>query len=340
MFQCAKTKRERGQFFTKVNSFGHPEFQAWARRAGLPNATVLEPFAGAGDILRMLESEGLLGDFAAFDIEPQAANVGVRDTLDAFPVGFDVVVTNPPYLARNSAAKRGLPFPMTEHDDLYKLAIEQCLAHARFVAAIIPASFLTSGMFRERLDAVLCLGAGMFDDTEHPVCLALWGPDAGDGVVVRGEDTLGTLDGIASLRPRPDRRFSLRFNAPDGAIGLRGVDGTKGPTIRFCHGDEVEGVSSESRSNTRISLGLPHDRDLVESIVHAANLRLRLLREASGDVLLTAFKGTRQDGCARRRLDYGLARGLLDMAIADVLGVAAPGIRPAGMVALPLQNAA
>ncbi|ARJ66091.1 Putative type I restriction-modification system methyltransferase subunit (plasmid) [Magnetospirillum sp. XM-1] len=328
-------KVEKGQFFTRANPFGHARFKAWAKGAGLPDvAVLLEPFAGAGHLLRHLADEGLLGMHTAFDIEPQADGIVQRDTIADFPENFDVVVTNPPYLARNSAARRGLSFPEgARHDDLYKEAIARCLDNAGHVAAIIPASFLTSGLFRERLEAVVCLGAGLFDDTEHPVCLAMWGPGRGRGDVFLGEELLGTLADLEAMRPRPQRRHSMAFNAPDGAIGLRGIDGTLGASIRFVRGGEIDGVSSASRSNTRIALDATFSAEQVDLIMAAANRILGTLRAGTGDVLLTAFKGIRKDGLLRRRLDYALARDILDVAISEVSATDAAGSEELRMAA-------
>src|SRR3546814_1893314 len=125
------TKRLHGQFFTITNPFEHPAFLAWAKRADIKNKKLLEPFAGANHLVKMLDELELLGSWASFDIEPKAPGVRSRDTLKSFPSGYDVVVTNPPYLAKNSATRLGFSFPETHYDDLYKLAIDRCLSGAR-----------------------------------------------------------------------------------------------------------------------------------------------------------------------------------------------------------------
>ena len=142
-----RRKRARGRYFTAANLFDTPHFRAWAADAGLPRAVLLEPFAGGGDLLAMLSDLRLRGDFYACDLFPAAPGIVWRDSLADFPRGFSVVVTNPPWLARNSATRRGLPFPQTRFDDLYKHSVDLCLRNANYVAAIIPASFLSSGLF-------------------------------------------------------------------------------------------------------------------------------------------------------------------------------------------------
>jgi len=172
----AGRKRAEGRYYTIHNPFDHPAFRAWAADAGLPGAVVLEPFAGAGHLLRALETVGLGGPAAAYDLAPGGPGIGQRNTLADFLAGHDAVVT-PPYLARNSAARRGLLFPETLHPDLYLHCLDLCLRHARFVAAIVPDSFLQAGRLQDRCQGVVSLPVPMFGDTERPVCLALFGPD-------------------------------------------------------------------------------------------------------------------------------------------------------------------
>ena len=85
------------------------------------------------------------------DIHPADERVEMRDTLDAFPLGFDVCITNPPWLAKNSVTARGLAFPDCSYDDLYKFALEKCLDNCGWVAALVPELFIRASLFQERL---------------------------------------------------------------------------------------------------------------------------------------------------------------------------------------------
>lgn len=309
----AGRKRAEGRYYTLHNPFDHPAFQAWAVEAGLPGATVLEPFAGAGHLLRALDAVGLGGPQAAYDLVPAAPGVRARDTLADFPTGHDVVVTNPPYLARNSAARRGLPFPETAHPDLYLHCLDLCLAHARFVAAIVPDSFLQAGRLQARCATAVSLPFPMFGDTEHPVCLALFGPEpAPDLEVWTGPLRLGRLSDLRRALPVRRARIQVAFNVPDGPLGLRAVDGQKAASIRFVPGAEIPSarIKGSSRSLTRLTVeGVAPER--LGDLASAANDALAEMRARTGDVFLTAFKGLRADGRFRRRLDFALARALL-----------------------------
>lgn len=307
-----RDRRQAGRFYTTANPFRHPAFLAWAGAAGLPEARIVEPFAGSNRLIRFLVAMGLCRDFRSYDLEPAGPQVLRRDTLASFPAGFPVCVTNPPWLARNSATLRGLDFPDCAFPDLYLHCLDHCLRHCRFVAALVPESFLRNGVrfdtFRSRLRGFVSLTARLFAETGHPVGLALFGPDrADDAVVWTDRRRLGSLKALEALRPepRPDGP-PLRFNDPAGRLGLHALDDTRGPSIRFCEGRELDGylVKPTGRHITRIGVagGIR---------IEEWNEFLHEFRERTQDVLLTSSKGLRRDGRYRRRLDWRLARGIV-----------------------------
>ena len=303
-----REKRAHGRYFTAVNLFDTPHFRAWAENAGLPDATLVEPFAGRGDLVGMLSDLGLCRRVRAYDVAPASGGVERRDTLADFPRGR-VVVTNPPWLARNSATRRGLPFPETRFDDLYKHSVDLCLRNADHVAAIIPASFLSSGLFRGRLLAVDVAAVPVFRDTENPTCLALFAPDpSADVVVYHGGRRVGKLSSLEKHLPNPsDRQASVRFNEPNGRLGLVAIDNTREASIRFCKGGELSrhSIGATSRMITRIAGNFGRN---VGGLVDDLNEMLNRFRRKTDDVFLTPFKGLRKDGKYRRRLDFARAR--------------------------------
>lgn len=301
-------KRQRGQFYTVNNPFAHRAFRQWARLAGLPNSTILEPFAGCNSLIDHLKKMELCGDYAAFDIEPAAAGVKKRNTLRRFPRGYDVCITNPPWLAKNSATGRGLAFPDTTYDDLYKFAVARCLEHCGYLAALLPESFIRSGLFHDRLYSFISLTKPIFADTTHPVGLALFLPKATPHITVySGGKRVGRLADIEKCRPHANGKRKVTFNAPDGGLGLIAVDNTHGASIRFCHPREIEDyeIGSTSRYITRLMV-------VGENVsIGALNDALHEFRETTCDVLMTPYRGLRKDGKYRRRLDWDLARGLV-----------------------------
>ena len=306
-------KRARGRFYTAGNPFTLTPFRDWAKRAGLPDRRVLEPFAGANNLIRMLRELSLCGDFAAYDIEPGHGSVRRRDTLADFPSGFEVCVTNPPWLARNSATRRGLPYPGGAYDDLYKRCLALCLERCPRVAALVPASFLQSGLFRERLEHYILLHRILFDDTENPVCLALFGPEPTAAVRIHHDgEYVGDLRALARRLPVEKRARDLKFNDPGGPLGFVSFDDVRRPSIRFCDADEIQdrAIKTSSRFVTRIG-GCGR---VTPARVARLNRSIDAFRRDTADIFLTPFKGLRRDGQYRRRMEFALARRFLNAA--------------------------
>ena len=322
-------KRASGRYYTRGNPFQLEPFQTWAKASNLEQQIVLEPFAGAKDIPQLIDSADLrCQDWAFYDIAPGAKGIVQRDTLADFPKEFNVCITNPPWLARNSATRRGLPFPeATRYDDLYKYALEQCLTHCEWVAAIIPEAFIRSGLFLERLHDFISLvpqkhnkanyppdkgGRGvtvMFEDTEHPVGLALFAPHTTSDVRVwRNNQPLGNLKALRTHLPQPSKNRSIVFNDPDGNLGLIAIDNTVSASIRFCPPEELKDYPIRVHCRSITKIGVPWRVD-----INLLNDRLATIREKTHDVFLTAFKGLRRDGHYRRRLDWALTRAIVDL---------------------------
>ena len=301
-------KRGNGQYFTARNPFQHRAFIKWAKQAELSSAHILEPFAGSNFLIRHLETMGLCNRFTSFDIEPAADDVVVKDTLANFPAGYDVCITNPPWLAKNSATARGLQFPDCAYDDLYKFALERCLDNCDYVAALIPESFINAGIFHDRLTDFISLTTRLFVDTAHPVGLALFLPNKTNKVTVYSDNKrLGFLTDITNKRPLPDNSGPrVEFNAPDGNVGLIAIDNTREASIRFCDPRELGAyeVRRSCRSITKLKVSCRVQID-------KWNEWLTDFREETHDVLMTSFRGVRKDGRYRRRMDWALARGII-----------------------------
>ncbi len=325
-----------GQFYTITNPFGFDPVFQWVNLMRESDCVAfqskwLEPFAGANNIVNMINDTGwktaINDNWDCFDIAPmsQAKNtsgvvVQKRDTLTSFPRGYKVAITNPPYLAKNSATRKNLPFLDTHYEDLYQVSLLQMLDNCDWVAAIIPDSFTTQGLFHNRLWATVTLTARMFADTEVPVCLALFVPENikhdNNFDLYRNNVFLGSYDDIAQKCDiiKPENHYGVAFNDKNGAIGLRAVDGTSGPTIKFVLGKTIpsEDISAKNRAITRISANADFDVDMV---VNIANHLLEDYRKKTNDVFLTSFKGLRKDDKYRRRLDWATARNIIEKAI-------------------------
>ena len=318
-------KRELGQYYTIQNPFTLEPFKQWFFKIKTENKTILEPFAGANNIpLLMMEvDDDLIWD--CFDIEPSKKNKTSRfkiiqkDTIENFPYGYDICITNPPYLGKSSASRRKIPFPETKYDDLYKLCLDIMLKNCKYVAAIIPESFITAELFHNRLNCVISLQCEMFDDTECPVCLALFNfEERQDFDIYKMNQKVGTYLELQKFYPTSNIKNRWKFNDPKGNIGVKCVDNQKEPSIKFINGEEIPETSIKvsSRALTRIS-GL--SKNINEAIfIKKCNEILNKYREETYDVFMTSFKGLRKDGQYRRRLDFETIRLIMNKALEEL----------------------
>ena len=178
-----------------------------------------------------------------------------------------------------------------------------------YVAAIVPASYLSSKLFFDRLSSFVFLNdKDMFSDTENPVGLALFSSKSQKIDIYQDDTRIGEYHELLQYVPDPKPVLKLKFNSTEGELGLVGIDDTYGPSIHFCRGEELKhySICHSSRSITRIS-GL----EVSALLLRALNEQLACFREATQDIFLTPFKGLRKDGKYRRRIDYRLARKLI-----------------------------
>ena len=307
----ASIARSNGIYYTvRFNPFKYRAFGYWAQRHAIASRTILEPFAGANNIIGMLQAIGLADSFCSYDLYPKAAAVQRRDTIADFPTGFEVCITNPPWLYKSSAKRRGLPYPETGYDDFYKHCLALCLEHSPYIAALVPASFLQSGLFRNRLEALIVIQRTLFECTESPVCLALFAGTGEDGraAIYIDDDYIGTLQELVRHLPPAVSDRRIVFNVPDGALGFIAIDNSIEPSIGFCFGSALQRyhICHSSRSITRIA-GVAPNTELIARL----NERVARIRTSTRDVFLTTFKGLRRDGGYRRRMEYGLARDII-----------------------------
>lgn len=333
-----KDKKMLGQFFTITNPFEVAPFKMWMESINIDEDTVfLEPFAGANNIVNMIQDIGFLNKWDCFDISPNNEinntkyHIEKRDTLKLFPKNYKIAITNPPYLAKNSATRSGIKYPNTKYQDLYLYSLDRMVKNVDYCAAIIPESFITSPIFTNKLIFVVSLTCKMFDDTDCPVCLAMFSPtkdkkkfnlSKNDFVIYSMNERIGTYDELKkSIKLNKKIDIKWVFNDPNGSIGLRGVDNTKCASIKFVDGNEINPsrIKVSSRSLTRIS-GLPQSYD-IELFIELLNKNLSKYRNATHDVFLTAFKNLRMDNKYRRRLDFDTARYLLNITILEMEGL-------------------
>jgi hypothetical protein len=326
-------KIELGQFYTRSSPFQFERFKKWF--LSIPNLNqikIIEPFAGSNSIAKMILDEYSMiksDNWRSFDIEPEAQELNLvpevkltrKDTLLDFPSGFDIAITNPPYLAKNSATRKGSEVDFGIYQDLFEISLERMLSKCDYVAAIIPESFITRNVFQHRLEFVISLNIEMFHDTEFPVCLAVFSPmNSSNFEIWRGAQFLGNFKELkqnsenllVDTKPR-----IITFNDPLGILGLTAIDSTMKPTIRFIPGSQIDNskIKISSRAETRMSSDLFSKIRSIDELILEANKILDEYRLLTHDVFLTSFKGLRADGAYRRRLDWNTASRILGTAL-------------------------
>jgi hypothetical protein len=293
----------------------------------------LDPFAGDGHLLEAIKSDAVLGSqvklATGFDI--QGDTFPFNDSLVAIPnPQRAMIVTNPPYLANHSARRKGVDqlvaryFASSTQKNLYRIALENSLASADYVVAIIPETFLLSTFPKHRLVLAVVIQDSLFGDTDAPALVACFGKnESANAHIFTGNQSIGTLTEILALRESTAPKRTIVFNDPKGRIGLRAVDGSDGESpIAFMQASEFDYSSRKVMVSSRLMtyLDMPElSDDEIDSIIIRANAALKKIRKDSGDLVLAPFKGNDKNGRRRRRLDYALARKLLNGACQVIL---------------------
>ena len=321
-------KVSSGQFNTAGDSWLRPQITDFIKNAHA--RFVLDPFAGRGDILKLVK--------ARCGLEPLGYDVDAKlpwpfnDSLKKIsPASEAIIITNPPFLAKHSARRKGVHDNVQHYyhtwDDLYLQALDCCRAACERVVAIVPETFLNCSYPKTCCHSITIIEDNPFADTDCPVCVLCVDRvqrNLAEVSIFVGDDFIGTWEQFNAMRLHPTRRYPIIFNDPRGKIGLRAVDlpDAKKP-IRFYRREDldyaVENVKVSSRLVTFISAPAVVAGD-IERVVESANQILADFRKGAHDVILSPFMGNTQTGRRRRRLDYYTARAILEQAIDCIKG--------------------
>jgi len=318
-----------GSFYTTRSGWLTDEVRHFLESALVKsNGCLLDPFAGDGHLLETIKADPILRERVqqATGLDIQGKNWPINDSLIAIPnPKRAVIVTNPPYLANHSAKRKGVDqlvakyFANSTQTNLYRIALENCLASADYVVAIIPETFLLSTFPKHRLELAVVIQDQLFGDTDAPALVACFASNVSDDAhIYTGNQIIGKLNEILALRESRAPKQTIVFNDPSGRIGLRAVDGSDGKSpIAFIAAKDF-GYPSESvvvSSRLMTYLEMPELTDIeVSNVIARANSILGQIRIDSGDLVLAPFKGNDRNGKRRRRLDYAMARRILNKA--------------------------
>jgi hypothetical protein len=319
-----------GSFYTTKSGWLTDQVRHFLEKAlSESNGYLLDPFAGDGHLLEAIKTDPALGKHvkqsAGFDIQGEIWPI--NDSLVEIPnPQRAVIVTNPPYLANHSAKRKGVDqlvakyFDGSSQKNLYRIALEKALESADYVVAIIPETFLLSTFPKHRLELAVVIQDSLFGDTDAPALVACFGKDERDNAhIFTSNRSIGNLKDILALRESNAPKHQIVFNDPKGRIGLRAVDGSDGKTpIAFVAARDFDypsdSVAVSSRLMTYLEVPAVSD-DAIPALITKANALLASIRMRSGDLVLAPFKGNDRTGKRRRRLDYALARRILDNCI-------------------------
>lgn len=292
--------------------------------------TCLDPFAGDGHLLEEVERRcPNIRYTMGYDIKGEKWLK--NDSLVHVPVeapNQTIIVTNPPFLAKHSAKRKGVYeavgryYENSERNDLYQIALDKCREAVNRVVAILPETFINSGYGFNGVVSCTILKDSPFTDTEHPVCVVCIDREfTGDASFFLDERFLLRWSDINNLRLVPKNKIQIVFNAPNGKIGFRAVDGHS-PEDRISFHPREEflyqgDILTSSRLMTFVDIPSLESR-YIETVCSLANRFIEDYRKQCKDILLSPFKGNNSLGFRRRRLDYRSARAILEMAVAEV----------------------
>lgn len=316
----AHKKVALGMFFTEKNVWltdAVSKFIEHAISTGIQLA--LDPFAGEGHLLESM-SEQYKIKTKGLDINGFAGNF--NDSLILIPPEPNsIIITNPPYLTNYSAKRKGvlqgLERYFVTHEDLYQLALANCLCAARYIVALIPETFIWSNFDKRNVVLVNVLITNPFSDTENPICVVCCDTKktSYDFDLYVDNSFALTYVQMCQFRQMPATTLEVKFNDPNGPIGLKAVDGVnKGDYIKFTLSEDLNYAPAKIKHSSRLLtyLSIPElAADEIEAIVKIANQKLSSLRVATSDLALSPFKGNNKNGQRRRRLDYRLAKKIL-----------------------------
>lgn len=318
-----------GQFFTKETSWAQPQIINFIHKC-LNEYDVkycFDPFAGNGDLINFVKDNFSFFKIYGNDIDP-SLNWPVNDSLISIKKHKKcMIVTNPPYLAKYSAKRKGGEvygrvakyFMNTACEDLYQVALEKMLNEYDNIVAIIPETFINSTFAKDRLNSVTIIEKVPFVDTDCPVCVCCFEKKIHhDSEIKFYKDSkyICTYEELLNYRKVPTNILDVKFNSSCGQIALRAVDNSIGDNdIRFLNINELDYDLKNIKTSSRLItvIDVPKVTNVNEFIEICNEILLEYRKQVS-DILLSPFKGNKKNGPRRRRLDYKTARAIIEEA--------------------------
>lgn len=335
-------KRNLKQFFTHNYQVLEPFIAAYRQNT---DALVVDPFAGDGHLLRDYENT------LAIDIDPEVQPDIVVNSFTSLSqhVPQDkpyIIITNPPYSHQHVLQKQDPELydivKQAGYVDLYEYSISRIIKQLGFpqIFAILPENFIASRTTKLRREihnhirAVQIHTVSTSDSTDQPTVMVYLSPDTATDTELwldtRRQDNI-TID-KDGLRPRiPETANHVDFGLKDGqtderrdtSILLQATDGGSA-------NNRIKLMRVGERFNTRHFHNKISDRAYIQIVPHSVmseeqiavlitrfNAWIDEWRESTNGLGLTSFRSNTGNGFRRKRLDFLLARRVINWIVAD-----------------------
>ncbi len=326
-----ETKVKFGQFYTT-----RAKYIIGNLLNDLPKGlVVVEPFCGQGDLL-IFDNE-----YEIYDIYPKIDNCEKRDTL-TYPPNYEgkLVVTNPPFLAKNKNKDKTL-YDLYEVGDLYKASIKSILPCSGGIL-IVPLNFFCDedNSFREkffnRFDLIRLniFEETVFDDTTYTICsfsfklkenetdvdtiecnffpskeVRMFDLKKSSGYRI-GSDFLDIIESVDNIGIK--RLTSGKI--PNSNLYLRAIDtGSETGRISLMINEEHFFGKESDRTFATLIMDKHYTREQEEKICSEFNRILEMYRKEYNSMFLTNYRNS--STYARKRISFDVAYKLISYII-------------------------
>lgn len=327
------------QFFTHHYEVLRPFLAAYP----VDSQMVVDPFAGAGHLLRLFENVGTF----AIDIDPDVGPDLVADSFFDIPRTFSdpVIITNPPYSHRHVLQKQDPRLyklvTAAGYTDLYEYSIKRIIDQLGLVPifAIIPENFIASRTTKLRKElchhirAVQIHVDSTCDDTAQPTVMVYLVPEIVDCTDLWlderfKEKIIIDRDGFRPDLPECDNYVDFGMKPGqsqeclDTSILLQATDGgsfqNRIKLMRVYERFDSRHFHNKisDRAYIQVVPHFPLSEEQIGVLVSEFNRWVDDWRESTHGLGLTSFRGN-VGGFRRKRLDFKLARLIINWIIAD-----------------------
>jgi hypothetical protein len=310
-----------GQFFTVKDKWLLPQIARFIKSCS--KTKCIDPFAGRGDLFKALELFNF-SEFLGYDIYEKNGWL-VNDSLISIPKHKDtLLVTNPPYLSKNSAKRQNLSnysyFNNNDYVDLYQIAIDKALSVYDSCIFIIPETYIRSTFFKHHVNSITIVEDSPFEDTDCPVCVVCfkYNKDIFKDInydIFKNEVFLLEYKELEYrlLKYSTKTNLKMDFNNKEGNLGVRAVDGTNpNDRIMFCAPKDLNYDLGTIKNSSRAITVVDVSCDIDDRFLFKSNELLEDFRMRTYDLTMAPFKNNNKNNKRRRRLDFATARMLIN----------------------------